>query len=188
MSWPMRITIHLDKDEVPRFEVTSHVSRVRPGVRSPERKYSSVDKRMWEVDGSLGPHGSKREKMHLRVPMHPPGTEGTDAVVAGWQPLPKSMQAVCSTGCHRGVSTALNSKCHCCHRHSQWRWSCSVMSDSLRPHAMFCSPSSSLVHEIFQAWILEWVAISFSRGSSWPRDQTLVSRVVGRCLTSWATR
>ena len=33
-------------------------------------------------------------------------------------------------------------------------------------------PGSS-VHEIFQAWILEWVAISFSRGSSGPRDQTL---------------
>ena len=36
-----------------------------------------------------------------------------------------------------------------------------------------CSPSGSCVHEIFQARILEWVAISFSRGSSWPRDQTL---------------
>ena len=35
-----------------------------------------------------------------------------------------------------------------------------------------CSPSGSCVHEIFQARILEWVAISFSRGSSWPRDQT----------------
>ena len=37
---------------------------------------------------------------------------------------------------------------------------------------MDCSPSGSCVHEIFQARILEWVAISFSRGSSWPRDQT----------------
>ena len=34
------------------------------------------------------------------------------------------------------------------------------------------SPPSSSVHGIFQARILEWVAISFSRGSSWPRDQT----------------
>ena len=34
-----------------------------------------------------------------------------------------------------------------------------------------------LVHGIFQARILEWVAISFSRGSSWPRDRTRVSCV-----------
>ena len=160
-----------------------------PGIRNPERKYSGVDdKRMWEVDGSLCPHGSKRGKMHLGVPMHLPGTMGTEAVVAGWQPLRKSMQATCFTSCHRGVSTALNSKCHCCHRHSQWRWSCSVMSDSLQPHAMFCSPPGYLVHEIFQAWILEWVSISFSRGSSWPRDRTLASCIVGRHLTVWPPR
>ena len=35
-----------------------------------------------------------------------------------------------------------------------------------------CSPPGSSVHGIFQAWTLEWVAISFSRGSSWPRDWT----------------
>ena len=37
------------------------------------------------------------------------------------------------------------------------------------------SPQGSSVHEILQARILEWVATSFSRGSSWPRDQTQVS-------------
>ena len=36
---------------------------------------------------------------------------------------------------------------------------------------MDCSPPGSSVHEIFQARILEWVAISFSRGSSQPRDE-----------------
>ena len=41
----------------------------------------------------------------------------------------------------------------------------------------------SLVHGIFQASILEWVAISFFRGSSQPRDWTQVSRIVGRCFT-----
>ena len=39
------------------------------------------------------------------------------------------------------------------------------------------------VHGIFQAGVLEWVAISFSRGSSQPRDRTRVSRVVGRRFT-----
>ena len=41
----------------------------------------------------------------------------------------------------------------------------------------------SSVHGIFQARVLEWVAISFSRGSSWPRDRTQVSRPVGRPLS-----
>ena len=38
----------------------------------------------------------------------------------------------------------------------------------------------SSVHGILQARVLEWVAISFSRGSSQPRDQTRVSRIGGR--------
>ena len=37
---------------------------------------------------------------------------------------------------------------------------------------MDCSPPGSSVQEIFQARILEWVAISFSRGSSQPRNRT----------------
>ena len=44
------------------------------------------------------------------------------------------------------------------------------------------------IHGIFQARVLEWVAISFFRGSSRPRDQTWVSLIVGRCYTVWATR
>ena len=39
------------------------------------------------------------------------------------------------------------------------------------------------VHGIFQARILEWVATSFSRRSSQPRDQTWVSHIVARCFT-----
>ena len=44
------------------------------------------------------------------------------------------------------------------------------------------------IHGIFQAKVLEWVAISFSRGSSWPRDQTQVSCIAGRRFTLWTTR
>ena len=40
-----------------------------------------------------------------------------------------------------------------------------------------------VAHGIFQARVLEWVAISFSRGSSWPRDQTQVSHIAGRGFT-----
>ena len=53
---------------------------------------------------------------------------------------------------------------------------------------MGCSLTGSSVHGIFQARILEWVAISFSRRSSQPRDWTWVSWVVGRRFTIWATR
>ena len=47
---------------------------------------------------------------------------------------------------------------------------------------MDCSPPGFPVHEIFKARVLEWVVISFSRGSSQPRDWIWVSRMVGRCF------
>ena len=53
---------------------------------------------------------------------------------------------------------------------------------------MDCSLPGFSVHGIFQARILEWVAISFSRGSSQPRDWTQVSLNASRRFTLWATR
>ena len=58
----------------------------------------------------------------------------------------------------------------------------SVVSDSLWP--MDCSWAGSSICEIFQARILEWVAISFSRDYSWPRDQIQVSA----CETNYAMK
>ena len=55
-------------------------------------------------------------------------------------------------------------------------------------HPMDCSPPGPSVHGIFQARKLEWVTISFSRGSSWSRDWTWVSCISGRFFTIWATR
>ena len=57
---------------------------------------------------------------------------------------------------------------------------------------LFCNPRDfnlpgSSVHEISQARILEWVDISFSRGSSWPKDWTGISCVGGQILYHWAT-
>ena len=54
---------------------------------------------------------------------------------------------------------------------------------------MDCSPPGSSVHGISQARILEWAAISFSRGPSQPRDQTSnlwVSCIGRQILYSWA--
>ena len=53
---------------------------------------------------------------------------------------------------------------------------------------MDCSLPGSSTYGILQARILEWVAISFSRGSSWPRDQTCISYIKGRFFTLWATK
>ena len=41
----------------------------------------------------------------------------------------------------------------------------------------------SFIHGILKARVVEWVAISFSRGSSRPRDRTQVSRIAGSCFT-----
>ena len=58
------------------------------------------------------------------------------------------------------------------------RWVCPNLCNPLD-----YNPPGSSVHGISQASILEWVAISSSRGSSWPKDQTLVSYIVGRFCT-----
>ena len=50
------------------------------------------------------------------------------------------------------------------------------------------SPPGFSDHEIFQARILEWVAILISRESSWPRDWTQVSCIADRFFNVWATR
>ena len=59
-----------------------------------------------------------------------------------------------------------------------WKWQLLTYVQLCDP--MDCSPPGSLVHGIFQAWILEWVAIPFFRGSSRPRDHTQVSCISRR--------
>ena len=69
------------------------------------------------------------------------------------------------------------------HLHAQSLQSCSTLCNP-----MDCSPPRSSVHGILQTRILEWVAIPFSRGFSWPRDRTQVSSIAGRFFTIWASR
>ena len=63
---------------------------------------------------------------------------------------------------------------HAC-RHAKSLQSCLTLWDPVN-----CSPPGTTVHGIFQARILEWVAMPSSRGSSWPGDRTSVS-----CLLHW---
>ena len=72
-----------------------------------------------------------------------------------------------------------------------WSWETYSMSLSsfavcfavLNHVSLFCNPTVLCVHGIFQSRTLKWVAISYSRGSSWPRDRTCVSQV--SCIGSW---
>ena len=64
-------------------------------------------------------------------------------------------------------------------RESEAAQGCSTLCDP-----MVCSLPGSSTHGIFQARILEWVAVSFSRGSSRPRNQMLVSRRQADSLSS----
>ena len=73
--------------------------------------------------------------------------------------------------------------------HSLWLlFSCSVICVELFYDLMDSSIPDSSVYGVLQARILEWLAISFSRGSSRPKDQTWFSCLAGRWFTDWAMR
>ena len=76
-------------------------------------------------------------------------------------------------------SLLLRRSCYCC----LVTKSCPTLCDP-----MDCSPPGSSVCGISQARMLEWAAISFFRGSSWPRDWTHISCIGRRILYRWATR
>ena len=61
--------------------------------------------------------------------------------------------------------------------------SCSVVSSSLQPHRLLLARLLSMEFSV-----LEWVAIPFSRASSWPRDWAWVSHIADRFFTVWVTR
>ena len=77
-------------------------------------------------------------------------------------------------------------------KHYLWYWGESekkvlvAQSYPTLSYPMDCSPPRFSVHGISQARILEWVAISFSRGSSRPRYRTRVFHNAGRFFTVWA--
>jgi len=70
---------------------------------------------------------------------------------------------------------------------------CNNLELAAQPCLTLCDPvdcglPGSSVHGILQTRILEWEAIPFSRGSSWPKDGTRISFIVGRFFTIWATK
>ena len=93
----------------------------------------------------------------------------------------KSLQS-CLILCNSSVPGILQAKTLESESESEVVQSCPTLSDPTD-----CSPPGSSLHGILQAKVLEWGAISFSRGSSWPRDWTLVSCIPGRHFNLWAT-
>ena len=100
------------------------------------------------------------------------------------------------TVCWTSTETSLSSVCTDYIRVYSWRgalsglcvhelYLCWVVSNSLR--TSWTSPPGSSVHGIFQARILQWVAISSSRGSSQPRDRTYVSCIGRQTVYPWVT-
>ena len=89
-----------------------------------------------------------------------------------------------STGWSRSTPTVRS------HVNSMYLWCCAVCYAQLCPtlcNPMDCSPPGSSVHGIFQAGILECIAISSSRGSCQPRDQTRISCIGRQILYHWTT-
>ena len=169
-------------------------------------QFSSVQFSCSVVSNSLRPH----ESQHARPPRpsSTPGIHSNSRPSSQWchpvisssvvpfsscpQPLPASesfpMSQLFAAG---GQSTGVSALASFLPENTQ-DWSpleCTVP----RSCPTLCNPTDcsllgSSVHVILQARILEWIAISSSRGSSWPRDWTRVSRIVDRRFTIWATR
>ena len=94
-----------------------------------------------------------------------------------WQPT----RLLCpwdSPGKSTGVGCHFLLQCMKVKSDSEVAQSCPTLSDP-----MDCSLPGSSIHGIFQARVLEWGAIAFSRGSSQPRDRTWVSCTAGRSFT-----
>ena len=83
------------------------------------------------------------------------------------QPIPASF--LIGSGC-----LATNLKGTCFQNVTWLKWSEVAQSCPTLCDPVDCSPPGFSVHGILQARILEWIAISFSRGSSWPRNRTQV--------------
>ena len=152
--------MHLIQTDAKRRENSDSVVR-SPGWRSDPRwlRFSGYLK---QLTSPVRPDCSASQaQIHISI------SQGA-VPTYGWAcPIPIS-QNLCWEGCGVHVCVCVSQSCLC-----------DPMDNSL---------PGSTVHEILQARILEWVAIPFSRGSSWPRGQTQFSWIACRLFTIWATR
>ena len=112
---------------------------------------------------------------------------GVREVIVFWRPKLELKKHLNGSKQHRlsyGIPGVLHSRSG---SKLRLKWSEVVQSCPTVCDPMDCSLPGSSVRGIFQARVLEWVAISFSRGSSWPRDRTWVSCIAHRRFTIRAT-
>ena len=137
------------------------------------------------MSDSLWPHGLQH--IRLSYPSPSPGVCSNSCPLSRWchatisfsNPVVphRGHEPSCASDGTWTHNELCNSLCMC-----EVAQSCPTLCDPVD-----CSLPGSSLHGILQARILEWVAISFSRGSSQPRNGTWVSRIVGRCFNLWAT-
>ena len=75
-----------------------------------------------------------------------------------------------------------------CHNRKECYWHLLWKVKVVQSWPTLCIPMARTLHGILQARILEWVAFSFCRGSSQPKNRTRVSCIAGGFLSHWATR
>ena len=153
------------------LRTTQDVPSVTEGWKTSGRKQQSCSWTLFFSSSPISPSPQikqgeegkgKLRKRKQKFRIKDPGS-GAGMTATTWMSLQKCM--VTSSGANLRSRTFLPS-CVCVHSHS-------VTSTLYDP--MDWSPPGSSVHGIFQARILEWVAISSSRASSQPRDRTCVS-------------
>ena len=133
--------------------------------------FTSVQFSRSVVSDSLWPHGLQ----HARPPC------------PSWTPRACSNSCPSSQWCHPTISSSVVPFSSCLQSFPASRsfpvsqfFASGGQSIRASHNPMDCSLPGSSLHGILQARVLEWVAISFSRGSSWPRDPTLVFCIPGR--------
>ena len=136
---------------------------------------------------TLSRHGQREQLLR-----QPGGCHGVSPWPApgSWVTLTRHLQHLLSA---RLLSSLYSCRCFSFH-FQKFRIKCMLVTQSAQSCLSLCnpmdcsSPPGSSVHWILQVRILQWVAISFSRGSSWPKHPTWVSHTSGRFFTIWATR
>ena len=115
--------------------------------------------------------GFSRQEYWSGLPCPPPG----DLLGLGMEPVSLASAGEFFTTSATWAGQYMTSK----GKESEVAQSCPTLCDPVD-----CSPPGSSIHGILQARILDWVAISFSRGSSRPRDRTQVSCIAGRFFSN----
>ena len=150
------------------------MSRMKVKVKSLSHVWLFVT--AWTVAYQASPSmGFSRQKYWSELPFPSPG----DLPDPGIKPWSLVLQADTWPSEPQGKPMS----CIDSESESEVAQSCPTLCDT-----MDCSLAGFSLHGILQARVLEWVAISFSRGSSRPRDWTQVSWIPGRRFNLWATR